>query len=231
METGSFTESEWLAILPNSGPPAATGKDSDAFRSVARFSRLLAALQRLQVMCMSVPWTTFAMATFSTNVLGTLLAVVTAVIFSSQSTATVGVVAYALYSVPMSFITTEYIVRYRRRPIREPPRGANLLKYWAALFSDGGKTTNVGVTDGVEAMSVTRAGRLIAHEATDELCPCPLPSCSGTLPQQAAVRYLISSTFIFSIMVGSHFLALWTSLVTFSRSMWATWLVSHLVCD
>jgi hypothetical protein len=224
METTSFTDAEWLAILPNSGlPSTAPAKDSSSdklpFRSVARFSRLLAMLQRLQVASMTVKSTTIGFALFAAGHVGTtvLLAVTSAVLgLPSQSTAAVGVFAYALYSVPMFLFSVEYILSYRIRPVRGPPQGAKQIYFWAALFPQ---------TFEDEEVASVAAGRLIAHDPEDDLCSCILQSCSGRLPNQAAARYIVTGGFYYLQMAAASILALWTPLITFERSVWLTWLV------
>jgi hypothetical protein len=67
--------------------------------------------------------------------------------------------------------------------------------------------------------------RLISHDAEDSiagLCPCPLPSCSGTLPRQIAVNGALSNLITLPVQLMLWLGFLWTPLFTFAGSFWTS---------
>lgn len=232
---GAFTPEEWLAISPTSGVGAGANKTDgkgpsddasygDLFRTVARFSPLLARLQRLQTVCMRVIPTATAFLLDVVLFFGTLvlLAMIPSLVPNAGPATTIGIVFSGIWMAQHSVLCIEYVLRYRVNPVRGPPQGAKQIKFWAALFPQNNNLDDReanNVNDGIPAM----AGRLLAHDPADELCPCGLASCSGTLPRQATTRYLISGCFLFLVMASTHVLTLWTPLVTLGYTVWRTW--------
>ncbi|KAI9021308.1 hypothetical protein DFJ74DRAFT_672546 [Hyaloraphidium curvatum] len=76
--------------------------------------------------------------------------------------------------------------------------------------------------------STAGRSRLLCHKDRDPLCPCPRPSCAGSLAGAAAGEFVFLNglrvTFnVFLILIATY----WTTLVTFGSQFWASpWAVA-----
>ncbi|KAI9003843.1 hypothetical protein DFJ74DRAFT_743438 [Hyaloraphidium curvatum] len=68
-----------------------------------------------------------------------------------------------------------------------------------------------------------RESRLLAHDARDPLCPCPLPGCAGRTLSRAGTLRALDCAFRIPLLVLLIVGVEWTSVVTLGDRLWATW--------
>lgn len=130
------------------------------------------------------------------------------------------------------FLNRMIATRRGMKPSLESHTFSGLVR-WLDL-ADETTASDIAIANGCGTQAddkarLSRRGTLLAHDPVDSasgVCPCPLASCAGNLPNFAFWIAMLRSFVMIPIQLYAYLATVLTPLVTFGGSFWRVWWMS-----